>query len=85
MAEGYLTRLRQTEPHIRSFLHVAEEAVMREAEAVDQKIERGEELGPLAGVLVGVKDNICTVDMPSTGGSRILEGYQPAFDATAVR
>ncbi|XP_058096524.1 glutamyl-tRNA(Gln) amidotransferase subunit A, chloroplastic/mitochondrial isoform X1 [Magnolia sinica] len=85
IAEGYLTRLRQTEPHIRSFLHVAEDAVMREAEAVDQKIERGEELGPLAGVLVGVKDNICTVDMPSTGGSRILEGYQPAFDATAVR
>lgn len=32
-----------------------------------------------------VKDNICTADMPSTGGSRILEGYRPAYDATAVR
>lgn len=42
-------------------------------------------MGPLAGVLVGVKDNICTVDMPSTGGSRVLDGYRPPFDATAVR
>lgn len=42
-------------------------------------------MGPLAGVLVAVKDNICTSDMPSTGGSRVLEGYRPPFDATAVR
>lgn len=59
--------------------------MMREAEKVDMKVERGEEIGPLAGVLVGVKDNICTKDMPSTAGSKILEGYRPAFDATAVR
>lgn len=42
-------------------------------------------MGPLAGILVAVKDNICTAEMPSTGGSRILEGYRPPFDATAVR
>lgn len=36
-------------------------------------------------MVVGVKDNICTADMPSTGGSRVLEGYRPAYDATAVR
>lgn len=34
---------------------------------------------------MAVKDNICTADMPSTGGSRILEGYRPPFDATAVK
>ncbi|RZS05728.1 hypothetical protein BHM03_00036275 [Ensete ventricosum] len=84
IAEEYLDRLRRTEPQIRSFLHVSE-TVMREAEEVDRLVETGAELGPLAGVLIGVKDNICTVDMPSTGGSRILEGYRPAFDATAVR
>ncbi|PIA57444.1 hypothetical protein AQUCO_00600283v1 [Aquilegia coerulea] len=84
IAEEYLNRLRQTEPQIRSFLHVSEN-VIKEAEEIDKKIERNEELGSLAGVLVGVKDNICTVDMPSTGGSRILEGYKPAFDATAVK
>lgn len=58
---------------------------MREAEEVDRLVASGKDLGPLAGVLVGVKDNICTADMPSTGGSRILEGYRPPFDATAVR
>lgn len=42
-------------------------------------------MGPLTGVFVGVKDNICTVDMPSTAGSRILDNYRPAFDATCVR
>ncbi|OAY70728.1 Glutamyl-tRNA(Gln) amidotransferase subunit A, chloroplastic/mitochondrial [Ananas comosus] len=84
LAAEYLDRLRRAEPRVRSFLHVSD-AAMREAEDVDRRVERGEEVGPLAGVLVGVKDNICTADMPSTGGSRILEGYRPAFDATAVR
>ncbi|KAK1283865.1 hypothetical protein QJS10_CPB21g00668 [Acorus calamus] len=85
VAGEYLDRLRRTEPLIRSFVHVAdEEAVMRQAAEIDGRVERGEEVGELAGVLVGVKDNICTVDMPSTGGSRILEGYRPAFDATAI-
>ncbi|GMH12153.1 hypothetical protein Nepgr_013994 [Nepenthes gracilis] len=85
IAESYLTRIRLTNPRIRSFLHVSEESVLKEAEETDRKIQRNEELGPLAGVLIGVKDNICTVDMPSTAGSRILEGYRPPFDATAVR
>ncbi|WOL15504.1 glutamyl-tRNA(Gln) amidotransferase subunit A, chloroplastic/mitochondrial [Canna indica] len=84
IADEYLDRLRRTEPQIRSFLHVSE-TVMREAEEVDRLVESGAALGPLAGVLIGVKDNICTADMPSTGGSKILEGYRPAFDATAVR
>ncbi|XP_015880339.3 glutamyl-tRNA(Gln) amidotransferase subunit A, chloroplastic/mitochondrial [Ziziphus jujuba] len=84
LVESFLTRLRQTEPHLRSFLHVSD-TVLRQANELDEKIKRNEEVGPLAGVLVGVKDNICTAGMPSTGGSRILEGYQPPFDATAVR
>ncbi|KAK9284461.1 hypothetical protein L1049_023634 [Liquidambar formosana] len=84
LAESYLTRLKLTEPQIHSFLHISE-SVLREAEDIDRKIERSEEVGIMAGVLVGVKDNICTADMPSTAGSRILEGYRPAFDATAVR
>lgn len=84
IAAEYLDRLRRTEPQLRSFLHVSETA-MREAEEVNRLVESGAELGPLTGVLVAVKDNICTADMPSTGGSRILGGYRPAFDATAVR
>ncbi|KAK9090713.1 hypothetical protein Sjap_023890 [Stephania japonica] len=84
IAQQYLNRLRNTEPLLRSFLHVSQN-VMSEAEQIDRKIDRNEQLGPLAGVLIGVKDNICTLDMPSTGASRILRNYRPAFDATAVR
>ncbi|KAK3042413.1 hypothetical protein RJ639_000137 [Escallonia herrerae] len=84
LAETYLTRIRLTEPQLKSFLHLSD-AVLRDAGEIDRKIERNEEVGPLAGVFVGVKDNICTADMPSTAGSRILEGYRPPFDATAVR
>lgn len=61
------------------------ETVLKEAEEIDRKIERNETVGPLAGVLIGVKDNISTADMPSTAGSKILEGYRPPFDATVVR
>ncbi|KAL7589714.1 hypothetical protein Lser_V15G36815 [Lactuca serriola] len=83
-AEEFINRLRLTEPHVKSFLHVSE-TVLNEADEIDRKIDRNEDVGPLAGVLVAVKDNICTADMPSTAGSKILENYRPPFDATAVR
>ncbi|KAI3730382.1 hypothetical protein L1987_61552 [Smallanthus sonchifolius] len=83
-AEEFLNRLRLTEPHVKSFLHVSE-TVLDEADEIDRKIDRNEDVGPLAGVLVAVKDNICTADMPSTAGSKILENYRPPFDATAVK
>ncbi|KAM1131493.1 glutamyl-tRNA(Gln) amidotransferase subunit A, chloroplastic/mitochondrial-like isoform X1 [Malus sylvestris] len=84
LADSFLARLRLTEPHLRSFLHVSD-SVLAQARELDEKIQRNEELGPLAGVLVAVKDNICTAEMPSTAGSRVLEGYTPPYDATAVR
>ncbi|CAI0625514.1 unnamed protein product [Linum tenue] len=86
LAESYLSRLRLTEPQLNSFIHVSD-SVLKSAQEIDDKIAKGggEALGPLAGVMVGVKDNICTADMPSTGGSRILENYRPPFDATAVK
>lgn len=58
--------------------------VLTDAEEIDRRLGRNEDVGPLVGVPVAVKDNLCTRDMPSTGGSRVLEGYRPPFDATAV-
>ncbi|XP_060170243.1 glutamyl-tRNA(Gln) amidotransferase subunit A, chloroplastic/mitochondrial-like isoform X2 [Lycium barbarum] len=84
LATTFLAHLRHTEPHLKSFLYVSD-VVLKEAEEIDRKIrDNNEELGPLAGVLIGVKDNICTFDMQTTAGSRILENYKPAFDATVV-
>ncbi|AES70170.1 putative glutaminyl-tRNA synthase (glutamine-hydrolyzing) [Medicago truncatula] len=86
LIQSHLTRIRLTEPHLRSFLHLpSDQSLLDQAHDLDRRIAAGEEVGPLAGVLVAVKDNICTADMPSTGGSRILDGYRPPFDATAVK
>ncbi|KAG6420726.1 hypothetical protein SASPL_117263 [Salvia splendens] len=86
LAKSLLHRLRRYEPQLSSFLYVSpDDIVLKQAEELDNRIKNNEEVGPLAGVFVGVKDNICTRDMPSTAGSRILENYRPPFDATAVR
>eukprot|EP00250_Pteridium_aquilinum_P019778 c24566_g1_i1 orf=73-1716(+) len=84
ITEDYLSRLKEREPKIKSFLYVSEHA-LQEAEQLDKMIASKAALGLLAGVPFGVKDNLCTLDMPSTGGSKILENYRPPFDATSVR
>ncbi|MCO5591886.1 hypothetical protein L7F22_045879 [Adiantum nelumboides] len=84
ITEDYLSRMKEREPKIKSFLYISEHA-LEEAEQLDKLIGAKAPLGPLAGVPFGVKDNLCTLNMPSTGGSKILENYRPPFDATSVR
>ena len=83
ITQDYLAKLHKREPHIRSFLHVSEKA-LQDAQELDKRIADGGDVGPLGGVPLAVKDNLCTRDMPSTGGSYILRSYIPPFDATAV-
>ena len=54
------------------------------ADAVDAKVAAGEDPGPLAGVPVALKDNLCTTGIPTTCSSKILEGWKPPYDATVV-
>ena len=85
ITEAYLAKLQEREPHVKSFLHVSGEKAVQDAQELDKRIAEGlGDVGVLAGVPIGVKDNLCTRDMPSTGGSKILRGYCPPFDATAV-
>jgi aspartyl-tRNA(Asn)/glutamyl-tRNA(Gln) amidotransferase subunit A len=65
-----------------AFLAVGSDAALTAARAVDAAPRAS--LGPLAGVPVAVKDALCTTDLATTAGSRILEGYRPPYDATAV-
>ena len=76
---------------LRAFTHVSRNEVLESARRIDQKRTRGERLGTMAGVPVGIKDAICTIDAPTTCGSRILWrnnssdcGWRSPFDATAV-
>ena len=84
VADAHLARIGELDGAIRSFLSVRPDVARAAAAGVDAARSRGEELGPLAGVPVAVKDMFCTTDFPTTAGSRILEGWQPPYDSTAV-
>jgi aspartyl-tRNA(Asn)/glutamyl-tRNA(Gln) amidotransferase subunit A len=68
---------------VHAFLHINEKA-LETAAAIDGQRKAGDKLGPLAGVPIAIKDVLCTLGMPSTAGSRILEGWIPPYDATVV-
>jgi aspartyl-tRNA(Asn)/glutamyl-tRNA(Gln) amidotransferase subunit A len=78
-----LARIRETDPGIRAFLHVATDA-LEQARAIDRKRDRGEALGRLAGVPVAIKDALVTRGIPTTAASRMLASYVPPYDATVV-
>jgi len=82
-AEEALARAERSREAHGSFLHVARESALAAADAVDRRVAAGEAL-PLAGVPLAVKDNINVAGLPSTAGSRVLEGFVAADDATCV-
>jgi aspartyl-tRNA(Asn)/glutamyl-tRNA(Gln) amidotransferase subunit A len=85
LVNGYLERIAARDPEIHAYLSVDGENARRTAEDLDAAARRGDPLGPLAGVPVGIKDVIAIEGTASTAGSRILEGYRPPYTATAVR
>ncbi len=83
-AEAALQQIRAQEPRINAFVTVDEEGAVRQALDVQKRIEAGELTGPLAGVPMAVKDNMCTKGLLTTCGSRILENFIPTYTAQAV-
>ena len=83
-AQAHLDRIAAVDGQLNAFLATDAEASLAAARAIDERRAAGEQLGELAGVPLAVKDVLVTTDMPSTAGSRILEGYRSPFDATAV-
>ncbi|PYY61565.1 Asp-tRNA(Asn)/Glu-tRNA(Gln) amidotransferase GatCAB subunit A [Curtobacterium sp. MCPF17_003] len=81
--QAHLDRIAAVDGDVHAFLHVNENA-LAVAKSIDSRRAAGDDLGPLAGVPIAVKDVLCTQDMPTTAGSRILEGWVPPYDATPV-
>ncbi len=84
LTEAALAQIERREPTIHAFLTVTADDALRQAGDADRRFARGEELPPLAGIPVALKDNLSTYGVRTTCGSRILENYVPRYDATVV-
>jgi aspartyl-tRNA(Asn)/glutamyl-tRNA(Gln) amidotransferase subunit A len=83
VARAHLDRIAEVDGVVHAFLHVAEEAALASAALVDASLDAGvAPASPLAGVPLALKDVFTTIDMPTTAGSKILEGWRPPYDAT---
>ncbi|MGI5154931.1 Asp-tRNA(Asn)/Glu-tRNA(Gln) amidotransferase subunit GatA [Microbispora sp. CA-102843] len=85
VAQAHIDRIAEVDGRVNAFLHVDAESALAQARAVDERIAAGEKLGPLAGVPIAHKDVFTTTGMPTTAGSKILEGWHPPYDATVTR
>ena len=83
--DRYLNQIEQHEEDVHAFNLVTINEARAAAKETDRLIVEGEKLGPLAGVPVAIKDNLCTKGIPTTASSKILEGWKPPYDATVVK
>ena len=82
LVASYLKRIRKND--LGTYITVTEEEALKKAAAVDEKIGRGEEIGILEGIPMGLKDNLSTKGVRTTCGSRMLENYVPVYNGTVV-
>ncbi len=84
VTRAHLERISQVDERVHAFLYVDPESSIARAREVDQQLARGELSSPLAGVPIALKDLLATKGVPTTCGSRILEGWRPPYNATIV-
>ena len=84
LTQAHLDRIAAVDTDVHAFLFVDSEGALEQAAAVDAKRAAGEKLAPLAGVPLALKDVMVQKGVPTTAGSKILEGWRPPYDSTVV-
>ena len=84
LAASYYKRIAQKNPRLNVYLSLTKERALAQAARVDDAAAKGDPLGPLAGIPMGIKDVLVMRGAPATAGSKILQGYHPPYDATSV-
>ncbi len=84
VARAFLSRAKAWDKTVKAFLSLDEEKALAQARTVDDRLARGEDPGPLAGVPVAIKDNMCVTGTRTTCASKILENFVANYDATAI-
>src|SRR6516165_5043953 len=85
VTQAHLDRIAAVDDRVHAFLHVAADSALEQAAVIDEERKQGTVRSPLAGVPVAVKDVFATKGLPTTCGSRILDGWHPPYDATITR
>ena len=85
VATAYLDRIKLFEPKVKAFNEVFHDQALKQAEAVDARLAKGETVGPLVGVPIAIKDNLLIKGEHCTCSSKILQGFRATYDATVIR
>ena len=84
LTQQHLDRIADVDKKVKAFLHVDTDSALAQAAAVDADRAAGKALGPLAGVPLALKDVLAQEGVPTTAGSKILQGWKPPYDSTVV-
>src|SRR5438094_9825945 len=84
LLEEHLEAIEREEPRVHAFLRTTAEIARAKAAEADRRLAAGDGAGPLTGIPAAIKDVLCVEGVETTTGSKILAGYRPPYDATAV-
>ena len=85
LTEQHFARIKEVDGKVKAFLHLDTDGALAQAAAVDKKRAAGEKLSPLAGVPLALKDVLTQIGIPTTCGSKMLEGWRPPYNATVTQ
>ncbi|MBE5821012.1 MAG: Asp-tRNA(Asn)/Glu-tRNA(Gln) amidotransferase subunit GatA [Clostridiales bacterium] len=84
LTKCYLDRIKEVDEKTKAYVTVCGEYALNRAKEIDEKYAKGEKLGPLAGIPIAIKDNICTKGIKTTCSSKMLENFIPPYNATVI-